>query len=61
MIHSRLELLSEEDIARLNDAIFYVLQNVGMWINHDGLLKALRDFGAEVDMKHQMIKLPPPW
>lgn len=59
MIKGYLELFTEEDLHRLNEAVFDVLKNVGLWIQCDELLDALGRFGANIDKVLHVAKIPP--
>lgn len=58
MIGGCLDLFEETDLSRLDEGVRDVLQNVGLWIQCDEVLDALKKFGANVDKSHEVVKFP---
>lgn len=56
MIHGCLNLFDESDLARIDENIRDVLQNIGLWIQCDEVLDTLKEFGADVDKAHQVVR-----
>jgi trimethylamine--corrinoid protein Co-methyltransferase len=50
------EILSKEDIDRINDISFKILEEIGIKINHAGLLDRLKNEGIDVDLKSSKVK-----
>jgi len=58
MIRGCLDLFVESDLTNLDEGIRDVLQNVGLWVQSDEALNALKEFGAIVDRTHEIAKFP---
>ncbi|HOX37576.1 MAG TPA: trimethylamine methyltransferase family protein [Candidatus Brocadiia bacterium] len=57
-IRSRVEILSNEDIARIHEATLGVLRDVGCRLPHKRILDRLAEAGADVDFAKAVAKLP---
>ncbi len=54
-----LNILSDEEITKLHESSLWILENVGMRIDHDGAIDKLDDAGAKVDHNNKRVKFPP--
>jgi len=56
MAVARLKFLSEEEEDRVHELSLKVLENIGVKIHSPTVLKMLKDAGAQVDMKTELVK-----
>jgi len=57
-IHSKVEVLSEEELKMIHESTLEILEDVGFEIPHSEILNKLKDGGAFVDFKHHIVKFP---
>jgi len=50
--------LSREEVEEIHLRSLSILSRVGVWVEHVGALKMLRDIGAEVDLGKKIAKIP---
>jgi trimethylamine--corrinoid protein Co-methyltransferase len=55
----KVRFLSKEGMQKIHDQSLLLLQNTGISVDHGEALKMLADAGADVDMKTQVVKIPP--
>jgi len=58
LIRPKLEVLSREEIEEIHWRSFKILSKAGVKIEHEELLKLLKDIGAEVDFNKKIAKIP---
>ncbi|HEY62950.1 MAG TPA: hypothetical protein G4O02_00100 [Caldilineae bacterium] len=54
----RLQFLSQQDIQAIHDATLSILQNTGIMVHHEEVLRLLAEAGAEVDRTRGIARLP---
>jgi trimethylamine--corrinoid protein Co-methyltransferase len=54
----RVELLSQDDVERIVDACFTVLERVGLQIDSEPVLRDLAEAGAHVDLETERVRFP---
>ncbi|MBS7612100.1 trimethylamine methyltransferase family protein [Candidatus Bathyarchaeota archaeon] len=54
----KLELLSKEDVESIHEASLKILEEVGVQIPNDEVVKALKNMGCEIDRRTSIVKLP---
>ena len=52
------EILSPDEISRINDISFRILEEIGVKIDHIKLLDRLKSEGLDVDLKAKVVKFP---
>jgi trimethylamine--corrinoid protein Co-methyltransferase len=52
-----IEVLTEEQLAKIEDASFRILENIGLEILHDGALDRLEKVGASVDRSNKRVRM----
>jgi len=55
----KLKLLSEEEIRQIHQAALEILKNVGLRVESNKFLKIYNNFGANVNFKTKLVKIPP--
>jgi len=55
----KLEVLDEEQLARIHEASLEILARVGVELPHSETLRRFADAGARVDFEHQRVRIPP--
>ncbi len=58
-LNGQLEILSQGEIEWIHQTSLEILQDIGVKMENNSLLKMLADTGAEVDSEQQIVKIPP--
>ncbi|MFX0058996.1 MAG: trimethylamine methyltransferase family protein [Candidatus Hodarchaeota archaeon] len=55
---NQIEVLSKEDIENIHTSTLELIEKVGVRIDDDKTRKLFHDYGAEIDNKHSLVKIP---